>query len=226
MDRNGMSRAAIGRRFDVSRELVRQILGNYKPGVRYCLWCRKQCLGMRVCCTNTCYQNWHRHNLSKIEHHLDKFASNIAPPNDAGCWEWQASCNPVADYGNTHWDNKRIYAHRLMWRLVVGKIPPGALVLHKCDNPRCVNPHHLFLGSHRDNAKDRESKGRGNRTHRFSKGEVDKIRASYQGNGDLQKMACKYGVTKESIWRVVTHRTYQVWKYLTNVVRYDILKYE
>ena len=79
-----------------------------------------------------------------------------------GCWLWQASV--TADgYGRMGIGgpgNKRMLAHRVAWQLYVGKIPDGMLVLHKCDNPPCCNPKHLFLGTDADNARDMSRKGR------------------------------------------------------------------
>jgi hypothetical protein len=71
------------------------------------------------------------------------------------CWEWQRS-KDWNGYGLTH----RGIAHRLAYEAFVGPIPDGMLVLHTCDNPPCCNPAHLFLGTHFDNAADRDSKGR------------------------------------------------------------------
>lgn len=70
------------------------------------------------------------------------------------CWEWQGP--DQRGYGIFGW--KR--AHRVSWELHHGPIPPGQHVLHQCDNPPCVNPEHLWLGTPRDNASDRGAKGR------------------------------------------------------------------
>lgn len=78
---------------------------------------------------------------------------------EAGCWEWQRA-RMGAGYGNTRYQGKTINTHRLSYMLFVGPIPEGMYVLHKCDNPPCVNPEHLWLGTPADNMRDRDAKGR------------------------------------------------------------------
>ena len=70
------------------------------------------------------------------------------------CWEWEGSTNEDG-YGRFKLDTTILVgAHRFMWELSNGDIPEKLCVLHKCDNPRCVKPDHLFLGTHSDNMKD------------------------------------------------------------------------
>jgi len=82
---------------------------------------------------------------------------------DDGCWEWQGSRLP-SGYGTIHLrgcgENENHRTHRLSWFIHFGIIQNDTLVLHKCDNPRCCNPEHLFLGSHLDNMLDMAKKGR------------------------------------------------------------------
>ena len=76
------------------------------------------------------------------------------------CWEWSAAKDNWG-YGLFYGDSFT-RAHRMAWVLTNGPIPEGLCVLHACDNPPCCNPAHLWLGTHLDNARDRENKGRGN----------------------------------------------------------------
>lgn len=87
------------------------------------------------------------------------------------CWLWTAGVND-AGYGQFQVGKRPHLSHRVSWVLTFGPMPEGACVLHKCDNPLCVNPLHLFLGTKRDNNRDRHQKGRdakgekhGSKTH-------------------------------------------------------------
>jgi hypothetical protein len=76
------------------------------------------------------------------------------------CWIWKGCKNPRG-YGRfTLTKGKMVFTHRLMYELKNGEIPKGMLVCHTCDNPSCVNPNHLWLGTHKENHQDMVSKGR------------------------------------------------------------------
>ena len=76
-----------------------------------------------------------------------------------GCWPWTAGMFP-SRYGVFRAPGLSQRAHRVAWVLVYGEIPKGACVLHRCDNPPCCNPAHLWIGSHQDNVADKVRKGR------------------------------------------------------------------
>ena len=76
-----------------------------------------------------------------------------------GCWLWTGYRNR-GGYGELKHRGKRVLAHRLSWRLAHGNLPASLHVLHRCDNPACVRPEHLFLGTNQDNVADRIAKGR------------------------------------------------------------------
>jgi len=73
-----------------------------------------------------------------------------------GCWPWNGS--KVYAYGGLKWEGKSRRAHRIAWMLTFGPIPDELCVCHKCDNPLCCNPNHLFLGTEADNVNDKVSK--------------------------------------------------------------------
>jgi HNH endonuclease len=79
--------------------------------------------------------------------------------SESGCWEWTGSNNGVG-YGQVRINGKNFYAHRISAIMTYGEIPEGKEVCHKCDNPSCVNPDHLFYGTRHDNVQDMMSKKR------------------------------------------------------------------
>ena len=110
-----------------------------------------------------------------------------------GCWEWNAHKNKKG-YGVISVDGKPEYAHRISYMIFNGKISEGLIIRHICDNPKCVNPNHLILGTHKDNMLDMMNRNRGK--CQFKKGITPKnknIRSKtyYIGNRPAEKTICK-----------------------------------
>lgn len=126
----------------------------------------------------------------------------------AGCWEWQAHCFR-GGYGAFTWygrfGQRPIGAHRCAWEMTRGEIPHGLSVLHSCDNRLCVNPAHLFLGTHKDNMADAVAKRRYSSARpgkqRLSPAQIADIRArlAVGPRGTASRLAKEYGVTKACI---------------------------
>lgn len=99
----------------------------------------------------------------------DRFWAKVERRGPDECWNWTA--NRAGDgYGSIGVDGRMLGAHRVAWELTRGAIPKGegvhgTCVCHRCDNPLCCNPAHLFLGSHTDNVRDMRGKGRANRAN-------------------------------------------------------------
>lgn len=126
------------------------------------------------------------------------------------CWLWIGANN--RGYGTFQLNGKYYRAHRLSWEMVNGIIPDGMCVLHKCDTPACVNPAHLYLGSHADNSADMVQKGRSNRGElngiaKLTKDSVMKIRDLYVvGGTSHQKLAEQFGVSRRNVGDVINRR--------------------
>jgi len=113
------------------------------------------------------------HNLEISERNKINFWNKVdkngplpdqSNPHYAGlgqCWVWKASCDSNG-YGIIAIQRRMRKAHRVSWMISFGDALENMCVCHRCDNPLCINPQHLFLGTLKDNAQDRESKGRGN----------------------------------------------------------------
>ena len=114
-------------------------------------------------------------------------------------------------------DGKAMKIHRHIYEECFGEIPKGMIVRHKCDNPSCINPEHLEIGTHQDNSNDKVSRGR----HKGGKGEthgmakltkelVEEIRNKYIPYKVMQKdLAIEYGVSKRTIQAIVRK---EIWK--------------
>lgn len=132
------------------------------------------------------------------------------------CWLWEAN-KATNGYGMFKHDGKMRLAHRHSYEMNVGKIPDGLCVLHKCDVPACVNPDHLFLGSHKDNAKDKVAKGR----HRWgemrggtnpaAKLSTDDVLAIRSDNRVQRLIAQQYGVRQTLVSAI---KLRQIWRHV------------
>lgn len=124
-----------------------------------------------------------------------------------GCWIW---CGRKAHRGHgiIDIDNGSTGAYRLAYEAWVGPIPTGLIVRHKCDNPPCINPDHLEVGTHKNNGHDMANRRRF--YSKLTQKQVNEIRFAYeQGNITQQKLADQYGVCGSTVSRLITK---QQWK--------------
>lgn len=136
------------------------------------------------------------------------------------CWPWTGSRNPrkgrQMDYGHFWNGSRSMPAHRFSWELANGPVPSGLFVLHRCDNPPCCNPEHLFAGTHRDNMADMNAKGRrsdrrGTESHRakLTEDDVRAIRAAHARGVGYLAASRMFGVSRSAIRFVIRRKTWR-----------------
>ncbi len=157
--------------------------------------------------------------MRPISDYIVKLLANLSPPmQGTGCIEWMGG-RTSAGYGGVWLNGESMYAHRLAFIGAGNHIPKGMCVCHRCDNPACCNPYHLFAGTKLDNNRDCLAKGRmpnrdvpkGEKQHlaKLTKDDVLEIRSRpWENQYDLAK---EFGVSQHTIWAVLRNRT---WKHI------------
>lgn len=141
-------------------------------------------------------------NLTTQQRFEEKY---VVSPNS--CWEWSASVNKRAGYGQFRLGSRMVYAHRVSWELHRGPVADGLYVLHRCDNRRCVNPGHLFLGTNDDNmadmvAKGRQARGQRHGSAKLTPDQVAEIR-SLAGTMLHREIAALFGISKQQVGHIL-----------------------
>lgn len=161
-------------------------------------------LSNAICCSKTC--SWPTTQENRASEILRQ---KTVLDSGSGCHIWLGACTNDG-YGTIRFRCKPSRTHRVAWELKNGPIPPGLLVLHKCDVPKCVNPDHLFLGTQQENMndmvrkkRDRPCRGARQPHAKLTDSAVREIRSSSENQYIL---ADRYGVSQGTITRVKTRR--------------------
>lgn len=153
--------------------------------------------------------------MKKSKDIVERFFERVEKSEN--CWIWLGA-RKDSGYGNFHLGNlKYRRAHKFSWEMHFGKVPDGLLVLHKCDNPICVKPNHLFLGNQKENMADAKKKGRNafgvkNGRSKLTDEIVKEIRKEYAfGRASSRNLGQKYSVGKSTILQIIRGNT---WKHI------------
>lgn len=125
-----------------------------------------------------------------------------------GCWEWQAA-KYWTGYGCYSIRGKNMVASRAMLTLLNGPLDPKCVVMHKCDNPPCVNPKHLKIATQLENIRDCKAKGRHSPPPRHGKLSQEIAETIRADPISIQDAAIKYGVSYTSIWTIRAGKAYR-----------------
>jgi hypothetical protein len=140
----------------------------------------------------------------------ERFWSKVEKTEE--CWHWIGAVQSKG-YGSISISGKTYSAHRVSYEIKYGKIPYGMYVLHRCDNTRCVNPEHLFLGTARDNSQDMVVKGRMSKLSGYRKvtrDQVEQIRLQYQTKEfSYRVLGDQFKISHSSIGSIIR---YESWK--------------
>ena len=123
-----------------------------------------------------------------------------------GCWHWTGAKSSWG-YGQIGVNNRILYVHRIVWEQINGAIPEGMFVCHTCDNPACVRPNHLFLGTPGDNSRDMVLKGRA--CFKLTKEQAKEALERRQQGEEYKSIGRSYGVTGAAISALVRGKTWK-----------------
>jgi hypothetical protein len=160
---------------------------------------RHKC-GNNLCCNP---------NHLYIDNPHDRFWAKVNIKEPSQCWLWTGSVCPDG-YGVATINKQHKRTHRISWELTHGTIPKGKSVLHKCDNPPCVNPTHLFLGTQQDNITDMDAKGRrgsaigvNNGKSKLTETDIVTIRSLHKQGMVGTKIAAQFNVHNSAIYKIL-----------------------
>ena len=124
---------------------------------------------------------------------------------DSGCWEWTSALDNHG-YAVISKHNKAAKAYREMYKLFIGPIPEGMCVLHKCDNRKCVNPDHLYIGTKSDNMMDRAYRNPDNQggvSRKLSQGQADEIRLLHKKGVNWRILCKRFDISNGTLYRII-----------------------
>lgn len=174
-----------------------------------------QCTGIHFPCTPILSRNWRFPDMPKYTL-AERFWRHVLRIDDLfSCWEWTGSrfANGYGQFGS---DKTSRMAHRIAYRLAFGEFDNSLYVCHKCDNPPCVRPNHLFLGSGVDNMQDALRKGRHvparagdrNPNAKLTAQQVREMRQLFVEGWKQAELIARFSVSSATVWHIVHNKSY------------------
>ena len=177
---------------------------------RFCSLKCKSYVGLKTRTKNSELTN--EQNRERIKKYYEKYVIK-----QEGCWDWKGIIEHTG-YGKLG-VRPPIKAHRASWIIHKGEIPKGLIVCHTCDNRKCTNPDHLWLGTHKDNIQDKIKKGRSNtpkgsqlKASKLNESQVIEIKLLLEKKLTCSEISRQYGVERKIISRIKNGDT---WKHVT-----------
>lgn len=151
---------------------------------------------------------------------IQRFWANVDQFGPDECWNWTAFCHP-SGYGRLMAQGWRHAAHRVAHAIAYGSTPADLLVCHDCDNPKCCNPRHLFIGTDGDNVADMMAKGRGRsglsagrgqgELHNMAKLTEAQVYAIEADQRTHAEIALAFGISRSMVGQIKNHKN---WRHL------------
>lgn len=182
--------------------------------------CENEWLARHLCKKHYRQAEWKGQLLEFGKHYppiiteVDFWQRAVITADTNRCWEWQRGFEK-GGYGHAHIHGKQWKAHRYAWFLTAG-YDSKVNICHKCDNPKCINPHHLFEGTHKVNSQDMVKKGRVQRGGKhymshLSESDVLDIRQLVSDGHTHQSVADQFEVVRETVSQIIQRKT---WKHI------------
>lgn len=140
---------------------------------------------------------------------VERLLGKATEDEQTGCWNWTAAVSN-AGYGQFGFEGKVQTAHRVSYKIFVDEIQPGLVICHRCDNRRCINPSHLFVGTVADNSADMAAKNRsthGTKNYSAKLSEKD-VLAIFSDPRTHRSIGAAYGVSNPTVWSIKSGKTW------------------
>lgn len=152
---------------------------------------------------------------------IDRLLAGLEYDTNGGCWLWRYGAHP-SGYGTIHFEGRLHKAHRLAYAAMIGPIPTGLVVCHRCDVPACFNPAHLFLGTQDDNITDMVTKGRRvqgalfcgdeNSQAKLTEAEAIEVIAAARAGESYTSIGLRFGIARVTATRIAAGKS---WRHLS-----------